>query len=111
MASKETILIWLDRAITILANFTGLIPGKIDDLALSALKWLRNDDTFLTFLDQFETPPENAMSMPPEAIAEGLRRWSKAEGVELPAGTYMELLGYILQIVRWISERKKQPAD
>jgi hypothetical protein len=111
MASKETILIWLDRAITILSNFVGLIPGKVDDLTLSALKWLRNDETFLTFLDQFETPPENAITEPPAAVVEGLRRWQNAEGVELPQGTYMELLGYILQIVRWISERKKQPAD
>lgn len=111
MASKENILIWLDRAIVILSNFVGLIPGKIDDLALSALKFLRDDETFLSFLDNFEAPPENAISEPPAAIVEGLRRWRDAEGIELPQGTYMELLGYILSIVRWISERKKQPAD
>lgn len=111
MASKETILIWLDRAITILTNFVGLIPGKVDDFALSALKFLRNDETFLSFLDNFEAPPENAVIEVPEAVTEGLRRWQKTEGVALPQGTYMELLGYILQIVRWISERKNQPAD
>lgn len=111
MASKETILIWFDRAITILSNFTGLIPGIVDDMALSCLKWLRNDETFLTFLDQFDAPPENAITEPPAAVIEGIRRWKDAAGVELPSGTYMELLGYILQIVRWISERKKQPAD
>lgn len=109
--AKETVLIWLDRAITILSNFVEIIPGKVDDFALSALKFLRNDETFLSFLDNFDAPPENAIVEPPAAIVEGLRRWRDAEGIELPTGTYMELLGYILQIVKWISERKKQPAD
>lgn len=109
--AKETVLIWLDRAITILSNFVEIIPGKVDDFALSALKFLRNDETFLSFLDQFEAPPENAFSATPAPVTEALRRWKDAEGIELPTGTYMELLGYILQIVRWISERKKQPAD
>jgi hypothetical protein len=107
---KDNVLKWLDISINTLAAFVNMIPGKIDDLALSAIKFLRNDETFLAFLERFESPPENAIFEPPAALIEGLRRWRDAENVELPQGTYMELLGYILQIIRWISDRKKQPA-
>lgn len=105
---KDKILAAIDFAIATLSQLVSIIPGKIDDLALSFLKWARNDETFLNFLENFE-PDDNAMMEVPAPVVESLRRWREAEGVEVSPGGYMELLGYILQIIRWIQSRKAEP--
>lgn len=112
MADKTTILAWLDKIIATLTVVSQIIPGKIDDLALSFLTWARNDETFLTWLDRFEAPPENAMSAPPEALIQALRRWGNDTGNTEAAsspGDFMELIGYLLAIFQWIQKRKGTP--
>lgn len=103
------ILGWIDVAIATLSSLVGIIPGRIDDLALSFLKFIRNDETFLAFLGSFEAPPANAIMETPAAVTEAVRRWRDTEGVEMSQGSYMELIGYILNIIRWIAAKKSAP--
>lgn len=112
MASKEQILAWLDKVIATLTVVVSIIPGKIDDLALSFLIWASEDETFLGWLDRFEPPAENAMTAPPEALIHALRRWGadtgNAEAASSP-GDFMELIGYLLAVFQWIQKRKGTP--
>jgi hypothetical protein len=110
MPSKEQILAILDRAITVLETFADIIPGKIDDLAASFLKWARNDELFLEWLGRFEAPAANAMAMPPEPLIDALRRWNTETGAAASTpGQWMELLNLVLQIAAWIQKRRGTP--
>lgn len=112
MADKATILAWIDKVIATLSVLVSIIPGKIDDLALSFLQWARSDETFLAWLDRFEAPDDNAMTAPPEGLIQALRRWGNdtgnAEAASSP-GDFMELVGYLLAIFQWIQKRKGTP--
>jgi hypothetical protein len=114
MPSKENILVWLDRSILFLAQFVEIIPGKADDLALSFLKWARNDETFLDWLEKFEAPAPGAFTAPPEALVDAIRRWNTETGGGTAnatnPGQWMELLNLVLQIAAWIQKRRGTPA-
>ena len=104
------VLYWLDLAIKTLSGFVDIIPGKIDDFALAALKFLRNDETFLTWLENAEPAPEGAFSAPPAAVTAALNRWKAETQPVLGDGSYMELLGYLMQVIQWIQKKRGQPA-
>lgn len=108
----ETILLWLDRAIAMLAHFKDIIPGKVDDLAHSFLTWARNDPTFVSWLGIFEPAADGALTMPPEPLLDAFRRWNTETGAaaDTTGAGFMELIGYILAIITWIQKRKGQPA-
>lgn len=110
---RDNILLWLDRAILILAGLVDMIPGKVDDFALSFLKWARNDSTFLDWIekDPPEDPAPNALTVPPTPLVEAFRRWQTETGAQpaMTGGNWMELIGYVMQIITWLQKRRGTP--
>lgn len=107
--TKSQFLSFLDAAINSLAMVVAIIPGKIDDLALSCIKWLRNDETFLAWLDRYEPAPAGAMTLPPPELTEAIGRWRRSEGIAedaVPAGGWMQLVSLVLQIIAWVKSRQ-----
>lgn len=98
MATKEDILAFIDKVISageVIAPFT---PIAIDDLFIRALKWARNDDLVLDWLERFTPPPAGALTAPPEVLIDALRRFRDQEGVEAPGGSWIQLIQLFMQL-------------
>ncbi len=107
MASKEKILEYIDKAIAAMAVLAPIIPGKVDDALLSFLKWARNDDTILDWLDKFVPPAPGAFTAPPEVVVEAIRRWKDETGGNPQAATAGSYIGLIMLLLDFAAAFKK----
>jgi len=88
-----------------------ITPFKFDDLAVSLVKFLRNDANFLAWAQKFTPPAPGAMSDVPLELKEALRRWQDETGKAVTPGKWMELVQLVLQLLEWWSKNKPaQPA-
>jgi len=98
MATKEQILERVDQIISageVIAPFT---PFALDDLFVRFLKWARNDESVLEWLERFVPPAEGALTAPPEVLLEALRRFKDATGSEAPNGSWIALIQLVMQL-------------